>query len=296
MDGLVRKLMAAIRYDVELRHSLFSVLLSVTLTHVLMDGLVRKLMAAIRYNVELRHSLFSVLLSVTLTHVTYVFIPTERQLLPLIISVPLSATLSVLACGWRARWNVAQASLLGSIFSLSLLCCFTTRNVYLAQFARYLMCIAAFHYGEFLATALTNRADLDLSSYLLDHSLAYWAAAALSWVEYVLEVWYLPVLKNPYVSYAGLVPVICGDCLRKLAMAHAKGGFTHQVAVQKRSEHRLITDGVYGLVRHPGYLGWLIWSLGTQVTIASTTHYYYYCCCYYYYYYYYYYRYYYRYY
>ncbi len=31
----------------------------------------------------------------------------------------------------------------------------------------------------------------------------------------------------------------------------------------------LVTRGVYAFVRHPGYLGWLLWSVGTQVLLQN---------------------------
>lgn len=48
-------------------------------------------------------------------------------------------------------------------------------------------------------------------------------------------------------------------------MCHASTGFTHQVAMRRQKNHFLVTTGIYALSRHPGYLGWLIWSIGTQV-------------------------------
>lgn len=230
------------------------------------SGFIRTL-ATIRNDVDLRQSLFSALFTMAVIQVMY-FCRPEQPLL-LFTTYVLSIALSVIICGWRARWNAAQAASLGGTFTLSLLCIFSTSNLYLLLFARYLACIAAFHYGEFLTTALTSRSDLNFSSYLLDHSVAYWAAAALSWIEYAMEIRFLPILKNRSFSFMGLVLVICGDVLRKLAMIHARGGFTHLVAIEKRPRHKLITDGVYGLVRHPGYLGWLIWCLGTQLVLCN---------------------------
>ena len=33
--------------------------------------------------------------------------------------------------------------------------------------------------------------------------------------------------------------------------------------------HRLVTTGVYSVLRHPSYCGWFWWSLGTQVLLAN---------------------------
>lgn len=48
-------------------------------------------------------------------------------------------------------------------------------------------------------------------------------------------------------------------CYRKLDRA-----FTFELAVQK--EQKLVTDGVYSIVRHPSYLGGLLAGLGWYVT------------------------------
>ena len=45
--------------------------------------------------------------------------------------------------------------------------------------------------------------------------------------------------------------------------------FAHRVATQKPQHHRLVTTGVYSVLRHPSYCGWFWWSLGTQVLLAN---------------------------
>lgn len=38
---------------------------------------------------------------------------------------------------------------------------------------------------------------------------------------------------------------------------------------QQADDHKLVTNGIYKLVRHPSYVGWFYWSLGTQVILAN---------------------------
>ena len=33
--------------------------------------------------------------------------------------------------------------------------------------------------------------------------------------------------------------------------------------------HRLVTYGVFSLVRHPSYVGWFYWSVGTQLVLCN---------------------------
>lgn len=49
----------------------------------------------------------------------------------------------------------------------------------------------------------------------------------------------------------------------------ARGAFTHNIQTQRRPGHRLVTRGVYRVARHPGYLGWLLWAVGTQLLLAN---------------------------
>lgn len=63
----------------------------------------------------------------------------------------------------------------------------------------------------------------------------------------------------------GIMLCIAGEVFRKLAMWHAGTGFTHLVAFRKNKNHTLVTDGIYSICRHPAYLGFFLFSVGTQV-------------------------------
>lgn len=63
----------------------------------------------------------------------------------------------------------------------------------------------------------------------------------------------------------GLLMVLCGEGLRKAAMLTAGSNFNHIVQNEKAQSHVLVTSGVYALFRHPSYVGWFYWSIGTQV-------------------------------
>lgn len=63
----------------------------------------------------------------------------------------------------------------------------------------------------------------------------------------------------------GIILCTAGEVFRKLAMWHAGSGFTHLVAFRKQKNHTLVTDGVYSICRHPAYLGFFLFSVGTQV-------------------------------
>lgn len=64
--------------------------------------------------------------------------------------------------------------------------------------------------------------------------------------------------------------VLCGEGLRKAAMLTAGSNFNHIVQNEKAQSHVLVTSGVYAYFRHPSYVGWFYWSIGTQVSCDMT--------------------------
>lgn len=134
----------------------------------------------------------------------------------------------------------------------------------------YLMILSLFHYGEFQATAMININDITVQTFLLNHSVEYHLALYISLAEFCIESMFFTDWKfifHPYITYTGLFICIAGDGLRKLAMFTAGHNFTHVIQVDYFSDHQLITTGIYSIFRHPSYVGWFYWSLGTQVSL-----------------------------
>ncbi|GIL49409.1 hypothetical protein Vafri_5746 [Volvox africanus] len=132
--------------------------------------------------------------------------------------------------------------------------------------------LAFFHCSEFLLAMIFMRDELSMKSWLF--SKAYATAMVFAVLEYVLEGWAMPALKfgnggMGYVSWLGLVLMLLGEGIRKLAVFTAKSNFTHNMRTTRQPTHVLVTQGIYRYVRHPGYLGWYIWCLGTQVLLGN---------------------------
>ena len=68
-----------------------------------------------------------------------------------------------------------------------------------------------------------------------------------------------------WISSFGLIFVILGELVRKYSMFTASTNFNHYVQYTKQEGHELVTHGIYSLCRHPSYVGWFYWSVGTQV-------------------------------
>lgn len=157
---------------------------------------------------------------------------------------------------------------IGLVFAVGAILLYSGENY--AYFGFYAMALAFFHISEYIVTAIFNADKLSTDSFLVNHSTEYCIAAAASWVEYWIEYYLFPGMKSlHFISVVGGILVVGGEFLRKLAMFTAGANFTHIVQTRKREHHKLVTSGVYSIFRHPSYVGWFYWSVGTQVLLCN---------------------------
>jgi len=134
----------------------------------------------------------------------------------------------------------------------------------------FLAAWSAFHWGEFAVAAGWNRSRCSVDSFLLENGTMYHIAHAVAITEFVLTTFFAPNFKR-YASIArlGMAMTLLGQFLRSTAMIHASSNFSHQIVTRKEDDHKLVTTGVYGWLRHPSYTGFFYWSLGTQVALQN---------------------------
>ena len=137
------------------------------------------------------------------------------------------------------------------------------------QLSQMFYAVLFFHVSEYLlAFACHGKSKVTIESLLITRD--YILAMMFSMLEYLVELYFFPVLKENWsISNVGLMMVILGETIRKLAILTAGRSFTHFVQRYYEDDHQLVTYGIYGIVRHPGYTGFLIWSVGTQVMLCN---------------------------
>ncbi|XP_022762445.1 protein-S-isoprenylcysteine O-methyltransferase B-like [Durio zibethinus] len=137
------------------------------------------------------------------------------------------------------------------------------------QLSQMFLAVAFFHSSEYiLAVSIHGRSNVTLKSLLISKN--YLLAMIFSLLEYFLEIFLFPGLKEHWwISDTGLAMVVIGEIIRKLAIITAGRAFTHLIKVYHEEHHQLITYGVYRFIRHPGYSGFLIWSVGTQIMLCN---------------------------
>lgn len=164
---------------------------------------------------------------------------------------------------------IKRATALGVCFGLALITtCYAPRAW--KCFGVYFLFMSTFHYSEYLTISLTNPETLSTDTFLLNHSIPYIIAATSSWLEFLIEVYFCPQIKeNLIIILIGVTICTTGEILRKLAIITASKSFNHIVQYHKSEDHVLVTHGVYSLMRHPSYGGWFWWSIGTQIILAN---------------------------
>lgn len=137
------------------------------------------------------------------------------------------------------------------------------------QLSQMFCSVLFFHVSEYLLAIMCHgKSKVTLESLLI--SKDYIFAMIFSVLEYVFELYFFPSLKEyQSISNVGFLMVILGETIRKLAIFTAKRAFTHVIKRHHEEHHKLITYGVYGIVRHPGYTGFLIWCVGTQIMLCN---------------------------
>ncbi|CEP62872.1 protein-S-isoprenylcysteine carboxyl O-methyltransferase LALA0_S06e05798g [Lachancea lanzarotensis] len=140
----------------------------------------------------------------------------------------------------------------------------------------YLIAIGLFHFLEFYVTARFNPGKVTKDSFLFNNGRAYLFSHILAIVEAVIESTLFPQWKSSFhsqtnllISTLGLILLISGQYVRTAAMVTAGKSFSHQVKTSQNSDHSLVTDGIYGKLRHPSYFGYFWWALGTQLLLLN---------------------------
>eukprot|EP00918_Siedleckia_nematoides_P054828 GHVU01119750.1.p1 GENE.GHVU01119750.1~~GHVU01119750.1.p1 ORF type:complete len:324 (-),score=21.95 GHVU01119750.1:434-1405(-) len=147
----------------------------------------------------------------------------------------------------------------------------------------YMASIIWFHLSEYHMARRYHPSDTSFEDTLLNNSREYTCCILISLVEHAAwENFYWLLGKDAPYEFStvpritvllfqtlGGVGAVAGLLLRVLALNEAKQCFTHLVAERKVEDHHLVVTGVYRLFRHPGYVGFFLWTIGSQVMLHN---------------------------
>jgi protein-S-isoprenylcysteine O-methyltransferase len=133
----------------------------------------------------------------------------------------------------------------------------------------YIVSLSTFHLLEFFVTALYNPTEASSDSFLVNHSKAYTAAFLLATTEFWIRFWFFPSAPNRNVTLVGIPLVMLAQYIRSMAMKTCGESFNHFIQTAKKDNHILVTNGIYKILRHPSYVGFFYYSIGTQVILHN---------------------------
>ncbi|CAA15725.1 protein-S isoprenylcysteine O-methyltransferase Mam4 [Schizosaccharomyces pombe] len=171
------------------------------------------------------------------------------------------------------------SAFLGCVFGLG----FFVWIIYGYSIGGFFAFLSLFHLLEFYITARFQGSQLSWDSFILNNGKAYWLAMLVGLLECLLSggksfAKVINCLRFPSflinfifsVYQTSALGFLClGQYLRSSAMVQAGQSFSHIVASKRNKDHLLVTDGIYAYVRHPSYVGFFIWALGTQMLLGN---------------------------
>jgi protein-S-isoprenylcysteine O-methyltransferase len=127
-----------------------------------------------------------------------------------------------------------------------------------------------YYLSEFIFVCVCHTKDLKWESFLINQSRQYEIAMIACMIEFYLEFRFNIMAKsNKDLRSVGLVVIAIGMFLRIGAFISAGQNFTHAIREHKEPDHILITSGVYRISRHPSYIGWFLFTIGSQILLCN---------------------------
>jgi protein-S-isoprenylcysteine O-methyltransferase len=133
-----------------------------------------------------------------------------------------------------------------------------------SRFGAFLFLLGYFHLSEFVLISKSHQ-SAHFDSLLLNHGIQYTAAFFASAIEHFFSPVHLPYWMPIFGAFAAFL----GLSIRATALITAGRAFTHLISTKRDKGHNLITGGIYGIIRHPGYCGWFLWVVGAQLLAGN---------------------------
>lgn len=141
--------------------------------------------------------------------------------------------------------------------------------VVLWQIGGLLGVLCCYHPSEYVIHRITHPKSTDLSSFLITPQ--YLIALGTGLVEYAVERYFFAFKSNPYspLIWLGAAAIVVGLVIRIGALLTGGKAFHHKVQSSRHKSHKLVTWGLYRWFRHPGYFGFYVFALGTQMMLQN---------------------------
>lgn len=132
----------------------------------------------------------------------------------------------------------------------------------------YVLLVVAYYLTEFSSSAVSQPSRVHLRAFLIygnRGSIAFWTMHIFLWIDF-----YCGLLRVPhYMQVCGVFLACTGIILRSMAMHTCGESFAHIIETERTPRSQLVTQGVYSWSRHPSYLGFWCFAVGTLLALGS---------------------------
>jgi protein-S-isoprenylcysteine O-methyltransferase Ste14 len=96
----------------------------------------------------------------------------------------------------------------------------------------------------------------------------FWAVAAITcMLGWIFAQQSVGTIAAPALFWIGLALIVVGIVIRWIAILTLRRFFT--VSVTIREGHQLIRHGIYSIIRHPAYIGWIVSYIGIGLALRN---------------------------
>jgi protein-S-isoprenylcysteine O-methyltransferase len=138
-----------------------------------------------------------------------------------------------------------------------------------SQWYCYITAMCTFHLLECFTTAIYNAKISSANSYLVNHSKAYRATFLIAGTEFWFKFLVLIPSSFPWTCRLGMGMVLLAQMICSLYMITCRESFNHLIQTSKKDNYILITNVIYQWFRHPSYICFYYWSIGTQLVLNN---------------------------
>ena len=134
----------------------------------------------------------------------------------------------------------------------------------------YFITLCIYHYSEYFSVLIYHFEKINYEYFLIDQSKGWILATIISFLETFLGIYFFNKYKKiQFFFIIGLFMTIIGQIFRIGGLYTGKKNFTHKIRFEKVKGHRLVTNGVFAITRHPSYFGFYLWSVGIEIMCCN---------------------------
>lgn len=130
--------------------------------------------------------------------------------------------------------------------------------------------LALFHVSEFVVHHFLHPRKTNIHNFLLskNYCFGYFLVFVTTFAQWKL----LPnvfVIIEKYTDIIGLLFIGLGLLLRIIAMIQLGRNYAHYIYLHKNSYNKLVTTGIFRIIRHPCYTGFFLFQIGIQILLEN---------------------------